>query len=736
MRTAIVVTLLALLFGPAFAGARAGEAAGEVEDLAARIKTEKDLVGEAPVKRLGEIGTRPAMDALVVAYDAMDTLYMRREVLRALAKYDGLADCEQAALQKITDAATMEDARELREAALKLLGDAEHLGKHFLGIIIDSPAEDSVRAKAMEYYALRYDEKEDYKFFQKLFRQADEDAPKLKPKKQREKEPQLAIFVLPKIRELALEKIAPKMDADELVDNARKMEKDLNDIPRDGVRRLALMELDRRGDKRAIDLARDAYKSVTERSQNRALAAEIMAKLDGDKLATQFIDDGSKGPDVMPADVRDKLADLVGAWALDPKQKALMPKLEKLLGAKASSSQKCFALRALAKLGDDKVTKALAKALLDADAQVQIAACDALARRDDKSVVPDVEKLLSTSKRADVQGAAMDAIGALRYGEGDWLAKLEIDAASENAEIRNAALWQLAKLAQKRFMPLYVRSLEHAEWSTRLAALRGLEILGGPDAIETIIRRMGKEEGRLRREFCDALFRLTGQTLPPEPGAWEKWWVDAKSAFKPLGTGELWRLQQEEETRRLTQATKNTFYGMRIVSHRVIFIIDVSGSMKEETRSPYLGKPGEPRMEVAKRELIKCIDALDKDALFNMIVFSDGVDRWLDEGVAESKDKERADAKTFVSRLGANGGTNLFGAVQSAFADPEVDTIYIMSDGEPSVGDVRDPAEIRRQVARWNEHRKIVIHTIAVGGSFQVLEWLAADSGGTHVKFD
>jgi hypothetical protein len=39
-------------------------------------------------------------------------------------------------------------------------------------------------------------------------------------------------------------------------------------------------------------------------------------------------------------------------------------------------------------------------------------------------------------------------------------------------------------------------------------------------------------------------------------------------------------------------------------------------------------------------------------------------------------------------------------------------------------------------VKAWNEHRKIVINTIQIAGQFQVLDWLAEDSGGTHVKFE
>ena len=52
----------------------------------------------------------------------------------------------------------------------------------------------------------------------------------------------------------------------------------------------------------------------------------------------------------------------------------------------------------------------------------------------------------------------------------------------------------------------------------------------------------------------------------------------------------------------------------------------------------------------------------------------------------------------------------------------------------PTVGAVIDPHRIREDVAFWNKHRKIKIHTVAVGGSLEILEWLAEDSGGKHIK--
>ena len=112
------------------------------------------------------------------------------------------------------------------------------------------------------------------------------------------------------------------------------------------------------------------------------------------------------------------------------------------------------------------------------------------------------------------------------------------------------------------------------------------------------------------------------------------------------------------------------------------------------------------------------------------------MERWTDGSLASANKKNRDEAKAYIERIGANGGTNLYGALKVAFEDKDVDTIFVLSDGEPSVGEVTDPTMIREHVKAWNEHRKIVINTIQIAGQFQVLDWIAEDSGGTHVKFE
>ena len=85
-----------------------------------------------------------------------------------------------------------------------------------------------------------------------------------------------------------------------------------------------------------------------------------------------------------------------------------------------------------------------------------------------------------------------------------------------------------------------------------------------------------------------------------------------------------------------------------------------------------------------------------------------------------------------AQELVADGGTNLYGALEYAFEDPDIDTIFVLSDGEPSVGDLIDPQSIRDAVVEMNATRGVVIHTIAIGGSLDVLEWLAEDSSGRY----
>jgi len=136
-----------------------------------------------------------------------------------------------------------------------------------------------------------------------------------------------------------------------------------------------------------------------------------------------------------------------------------------------------------------------------------------------------------------------------------------------------------------------------------------------------------------------------------------------------------------------------------------------------------------------KQELVKALNALEPGASFNLCTFNSAVQKWKDGAVAMS-DKARAEAIDWVEHLGSRGGTNIYDALAFGFSDPTIDTIFLLTDGEPSAGTVTDLGLIRQHIASWNATRHLKIHCVAVGSDFPLLEWIAQDAGGTYTKFN
>jgi hypothetical protein len=72
--------------------------------------------------------------------------------------------------------------------------------------------------------------------------------------------------------------------------------------------------------------------------------------------------------------------------------------------------------------------------------------------------------------------------------------------------------------------------------------------------------------------------------------------------------------------------------------------------------------------------------------------------------------------------------------MEQAFADPDVDTIFLLSDGSPSSGPITDVQELADTIQHWNRSRKVIIHTIAIGNDSPFLERLAKESGGLYKR--
>jgi hypothetical protein len=162
-----------------------------------------------------------------------------------------------------------------------------------------------------------------------------------------------------------------------------------------------------------------------------------------------------------------------------------------------------------------------------------------------------------------------------------------------------------------------------------------------------------------------------------------------------------------------------SYFGISARGTRFAYIVDVSGSMSERGR-----------MDIARRELAKSVQALPDYAYFHVVLFSDRMQEPpIQNGWVRARRSSVASFSRWLNNVSPSGGTQPFPAFQRVFAlDVRPDVIYFMTDGIIPAGSAD---EVR---ALNSAGKRVVIHAIAFGdqGSREMLEAIARDSGGTY----
>ncbi|CAF1330564.1 unnamed protein product [Adineta ricciae] len=146
-----------------------------------------------------------------------------------------------------------------------------------------------------------------------------------------------------------------------------------------------------------------------------------------------------------------------------------------------------------------------------------------------------------------------------------------------------------------------------------------------------------------------------------------------------------------------------------VTSSRVIFLIDTSGSMSTEFQTgcgQYFN-----RLEFIVHDLHKILHhRVLAQFRFNIIHFGTHVHSWK-HGLTSATSSHLKQAEHYLDDLEAHGQTNTYNALKQALGDEEADTIYLLSDGEPSM----DTRTILLDLKVWLRQRRnpCVIHTVA-----------------------
>ena len=368
--------------------------------------------------------------------------------------------------------------------------------------------------------------------------------------------------------------------------------------------------------------------------------------------------------------------------------------------------------RALGRLKHAQAADRLSEPLKDKVLDVRAAALESVAERKDKSA----EAVLHREAQSSNEEAAAVAIGLLPGFPSEATLQLLLKLAGQyKPGLAIPALEALGALKAVEALPVLEKSLKAKEWPLRVAVIRALSRLHRKECVELLVERIDKEEGRMLAEIVDALRGLTGKPFGYAPGQWKEWWAGAKESFEP---------PDKAAALLASQAGMTTYHGVPVLSNRIVFLLDISGSMSELSGS-------ESRIDQAKKELQRVLSQLGSGAQVNMVFFDERIEPWK-KGLVPIKANLK-EAHAVVQKVAPRGQTNIFDALEFAFANKEADTIYLLSDGDPTNGRVIDPDDILREVHKLNRLRQIVIHTISFGAS-RFMRELAAENGGQYIE--
>ncbi|XP_041363576.1 von Willebrand factor A domain-containing protein 3A-like [Gigantopelta aegis] len=157
-----------------------------------------------------------------------------------------------------------------------------------------------------------------------------------------------------------------------------------------------------------------------------------------------------------------------------------------------------------------------------------------------------------------------------------------------------------------------------------------------------------------------------------------------------------------------------------VIQKNCIFLIDTSGSM-------------DVYMKELKKELAALIwEQLNRMKInFNLIRFSGACENWR-SGIQPPTEENCHNAIAWSSKFVASGNTCTLEALQMAFSDPDVDGIYLLTDGKPDTS----TSLILREVAKMNIDRTVPVNTISFNCSDNTannfLHLLAKETGGRY----
>jgi len=157
----------------------------------------------------------------------------------------------------------------------------------------------------------------------------------------------------------------------------------------------------------------------------------------------------------------------------------------------------------------------------------------------------------------------------------------------------------------------------------------------------------------------------------------------------------------------------------KVIAKDIVFVVDKSGSMKGE------------KIEQARGALTYCINSLNGEDRFNIVLFSTNVTTYSDRMVRADRQAKKK-ATEFVDGITARGGTDINEALTTALESLESDRprmVIFLTDGLPTVGET-DVEAILSNLQRRDDEIRIFPFGVGYDVNTTLLDRVGIDHGG------
>ena len=289
---------------------------------------------------------------------------------------------------------------------------------------------------------------------------------------------------------------------------------------------------------------------------------------------------------------------------------------------------------------------------------------------DRAKLVRAVEKLYRAADDSDLRAATLATLGKLDFFAGQPL--MHEACADAQVAVRCAALFMSQASTEPECVSLSRKMLGDPETAVRCQAIENLERLSTRASILELVHQLAIEKReRLRYAILGFLQSRSGLEHGFDLPAWRAW-AETVTGEWTTGTTKATHLGPFSDT-------NASFAGLGLLSDRVCFLVDFSGSLWQT-------KVGDKtRKEIVDEKLRAALEALPSDTRFNVIPYTNDPIPWEKHLVVSERGNVKR-AIDFFERCHQSGKGNFYDAALLALSDLQVDTIMVLTDGAPTGG--------------------------------------------------